>query len=76
MVYNCEIGDKIICINNIKIYSIDIDLTIGKVYVVNHFSDNTIWLECDDVGFRGGYSRGRFITLKEYRRDIINEILL
>ena len=71
-----DIGNKIVCINNMSRLGDNkfVNVTIDKVYT-SIDKDNVSISIINDLGNRRGFSRSRFILLSEYRKNTINEIL-
>lgn len=65
-----KIGDKIVCIDT----SYGKNVTIGKKYEVRYSSYNyiNIW---DDFGNYREYKTSCFLSLKEYRKQKINNLI-
>lgn len=67
-------GDRIVCINNDN-NGASFYLTIGRIYIVSDGStEDSVWIE-DDVRRFSNYISKRFISVSEYRQNIINDIL-
>lgn len=72
---------KLVCINNI--HNED-RLTIGKIYdfIKMTVGDDSSYLMTDDKGdswsfvFNGPFSRDRWITLEEFRKKKLKELVL
>ncbi len=65
-----KIGDKIVCINT----SYGKNVTIGKKYEVK-FSNYTYVNIFDDFGNYHEYKTNCFLSLKEYRKQKINNLI-
>ena len=62
---------KVICINNSQY---EIHLTINKSYEVVSSTPDGYEIKCDD-GYDITFYKHRFITIKEYRDNKLNQIL-
>lgn len=68
-------GDVVICINTKAKLKLSY-LTYGKSYVIsNDINNETIVWIINDVGALDYFSKERFISLEEYRSNVISEIL-
>lgn len=69
-------GDTVVCINNDNRGYTNLYLTLYKVYTVvdNDSSIGTLWVK-DDSGRNTNYVTERFVSLSEYRTNIIDDIL-
>lgn len=70
---------RIICINNsVRYDNLDIfaELTIGKEYIMSDINDrgDTIWI-VNNLGYECGYDINRFLSLNQYRDNVISDIL-
>lgn len=65
------IGEKVVCINNESMNRI----TINKIYEVTKNTNYYSYYIINDVGKEMGYYKYRFITLKEYRKQKISNLL-
>ena len=68
---------KVICVNNrdmVGAMETSVNLTIDKVYEVLGDSSSAFNI-INDIGNRGSYYIGRFISLEEYRDIKLNKIL-
>ena len=68
---------KVICVNNrdmVGAMETSVNLTIDKVYEVIGDSSSAFNI-INDIGNRGIYYIGRFISLEEYRDIKLNKIL-
>ena len=72
---------KVVCIDNINFKNFNVALTLNKIYDVideiKPFNKSTIhqYSLVNDFGNKEFYKANRFITLTEYRKRIINDIL-
>ena len=66
-----EINEKIVCIND----NYDNWLTIGKIYTVIYSTDKYITTKNNFGKIYTGFSTSNFISLKDYRRNKLKEIL-
>lgn len=68
-------GDIVVCIDN---YVTRYNLTLHKYYTVLNRSEgdnrDVIWI-INDIGKRDFFGLGRFISLMEFRNNIIDEVL-
>ena len=71
---------KIVCINNGEMsgaMETFVNLTIGKYYEVigdNISPNDSVFTIINDIGNRGSYYFGRFITLEESRNEKIEKL--
>ena len=72
-----RIGDKVVCINIDDLIYSGVKLTLYKIYNVVNTNEtvNTVSIKDDNDNIKGLY-QSRFISLKEYRKQKINEICL
>lgn len=75
-------GDKVVCIsktiNNPNGYRFIYTLTIGKQYTIQDIYSRPVYMGymvSDDNNKNVYYDERLFISLKEYRKNVINEIL-
>jgi len=70
------LGDKYVCINNKSSRQNDVvSLTIGKIYIFTYFSEDILVITYDDDGEENIFSAKRFVSLKEFRKLKLEEIL-
>lgn len=69
-------GDKVVCVNDIP-DDTDwiVDLTIGNIYEVYNDSVIEVLIVNDDCEPFQYYKTYRFISINEYRNEIINKVL-
>lgn len=71
---------KVVCINNTEMdgaMEAQVHLTIGKSYEVigdNISPNDSVFTIINDIGNRGTYYFGRFITLEESRNEKIQKL--
>ena len=71
------IGEIVVCIDNKNWNNIHFEneeITIGKKYI-SLFSSLSSYYIINDKGVEMGYFRTRFVTLKEYRKNKINNLI-
>jgi hypothetical protein len=71
---------KLVCVNNGEMDKASnewVNLTIGKTYETlgdNVSHNDWVFNLINDVGKRGSYHHGRFITLDKYRNDKLEKL--
>ena len=71
---------KVVCVNNGEMDKASnewVNLTIGKTYeaIGDNVSHNDwVFNLINDIGNRGSYHSGRFITLDKYRNDKLEKL--
>ena len=66
---------KVVCVNNGKMDGAmeeSVNLTVGKVYVAlgdNISPNDSVFNIINDIGNKGSYYHGRFVTLEESRHE-------
>ena len=70
------IGEIVVCIDNKCSINTIIkeEITIGKKYI-SLFSSLSSYYIINDKGEEMGYFKTRFVTLKEYRKNKINNLI-
>jgi len=72
-----RVDDRIVCIDKSNSTGGRLNLTKGKIYIVNKLigNKNGVYI-IDDDGESIGYFYTRFISLKEYRKQKIDRLCL
>lgn len=71
---------KVVCVNNGAMdgaMESSVNLTLGKVYLAlgdNVSANDSVFNITNDIGNRGSYYHGRFITLDEARHEKLEKL--
>lgn len=70
-----EKGNKVVCLNNSNLEDKFVPLTCDKVYEVVEVLGSDLVQIINDNNYSTTYSVTRFVSMREYRNRIINNIL-
>jgi len=65
-----KVGDRVVCINNTKI-DYKFNLYYNKIYIITSI-DDVVRIKIDNINYE--YFNLRFISLKEYRKQKLNNL--
>jgi len=68
-----KIGDKVVCVSGIKTNKGNLENY--KEYIISYISDDSFQSCLKVEGIEFGFLNSRFITLKEYRKNKLNNLL-